>query len=332
MRDPGPSNPSKASVPQGIREDSSDELALQRLASIVEWSDDAIVSKDLNGIIRTWNRAAERMFGYSAAEAVGRSILLIVPPDRHTEEEGVLARTRAGDSIDHFETVRVRKDGTLVDVSISVSPIRNAEGAIAGASHISRDITDRRHQERRQVDLLERERVARAEATAARDRLAFLSEIATVLGASLEDGHTLDNAVHLALPMLGDYCAVLVRDENGVLALVACGHVVREQESAVRTVVQLLLEQSPDIPSFSAEILRTGRPRIVPRIAESPEMAQVQRTRPDLAGLPIGFSPFSYVGVPLLVHGRAIGVISFGTTSDLSKREYSPADLPLIEE
>src|SRR5688572_19112811 len=99
-----------------------------RLAAIVDSSEDAIVSKDLNSIVQTWNGGAERIFGYSAAEIIGRPITVIIPPERLAEEDEVLTKIGAGISIDHFETVRVRKDGTMVDVSLSVSPIRTADG------------------------------------------------------------------------------------------------------------------------------------------------------------------------------------------------------------
>ncbi len=112
-----------------------------RLAAIVDSSEDAIVSKDLNGIVQTWNGAAERMFGYAAAEIIGRPIFLIIPTERHAEEDEVLARVRSGRSIDHFETIRRRKDGSLVEISLSVSPIRGAGGIVIGASKIARDIT-----------------------------------------------------------------------------------------------------------------------------------------------------------------------------------------------
>src|SRR5688572_19779610 len=98
------------------------------LARVIESSDDAIVSKDLDGIIRSWNRAAERVFGYTADEAVGRSIRMIIPEDRQSEEDSVLARIREGNSVNHFETVRRRKDGTLVPISLSVSPIYDDNG------------------------------------------------------------------------------------------------------------------------------------------------------------------------------------------------------------
>jgi two-component system, chemotaxis family, CheB/CheR fusion protein len=119
----------------------SDEID-RRLASIVESCDDAIVSKDLQGIIRSWNKGAERLFGYSAAEVLGRSITIVIPPERQDEEPIILERLRRGERIDHFETVRRRKDGTLVDVSLTVSPVKNALGEVIGASKVARDITE----------------------------------------------------------------------------------------------------------------------------------------------------------------------------------------------
>jgi PAS domain S-box-containing protein len=126
----------------------------QRLASIVESSDDAIVSKDLNGIIVTWNQSAERLFGYTAEEIIGKSVTILIPPDRGDEEPGILERIRRGERIDHYETVRRRKDGSLVDISLTVSPIKNAEGTIVGASKIVRDITERKRAQEQQILLL----------------------------------------------------------------------------------------------------------------------------------------------------------------------------------
>lgn len=123
--------------------------ASRLLAAIVESSDDAIVSKDLDGVITSWNRGAERIFGYSADEVVGKPITVIIPPDRHGEEATILGRLRGGERIEHFETVRVRKDGTAVDISLTISPISNAEGRIVGASKIARDISERKSHEAR---------------------------------------------------------------------------------------------------------------------------------------------------------------------------------------
>jgi len=127
----------------------ADETA-QRLAAIVESSDDAILAKDLSGTIITWNKGAERLFGYTPEEAIGQPILMLIPPDRRDEEPKILSRIRSGEQIDHYETVRRRKDGSLVDVSLSVSPIRSLDGRIVGASKIARDITERRLLEERQ--------------------------------------------------------------------------------------------------------------------------------------------------------------------------------------
>jgi PAS domain S-box-containing protein len=121
---------------------------LRWLASIVESSDDVIVSKNLDGIITSWNKAAERIFGYSAREAIGQPITLVIPEERHNEEREILTRIRRGERIDHFETVRQRKDGSRIVVSLTVSPVKDASGKIVGASKIARDITEqKRNQE-----------------------------------------------------------------------------------------------------------------------------------------------------------------------------------------
>ena len=128
---------------------SAAEERAQQLVSIVESSDDAIISKDLDGIIRTWNSGAERLFGYSAGEALGKPVTILFPPGREDEEPGILARIRRGERIHHYETVRRRKDGSVLDISLTVSPVRDGAGHIVGASKIARDITGRKEAERR---------------------------------------------------------------------------------------------------------------------------------------------------------------------------------------
>lgn len=124
------------------------ERSMRELVAIVESSDDAIVGKTLEGIVTSWNQAAERLLGYSAQEMIGQSVLRLIPEDRLEEEAQILARLRRGERVDHYETVRRRQDGRLVDVSLSISPIRDGSGHLIGASKIARDITDREQAER----------------------------------------------------------------------------------------------------------------------------------------------------------------------------------------
>jgi PAS domain S-box-containing protein len=135
--------------------------ATQRIASIVESSADAIVSKDLDGVIITWNAGAENIFGYMAEEVLGKPITILIPPDRQDEEPAIIERIRRGERVEHYETVRIRKDGSPIDVSLTVSPLKNADGKIIGASKIARDITERKRNES-QITALAREAEHRA--------------------------------------------------------------------------------------------------------------------------------------------------------------------------
>jgi PAS domain S-box-containing protein len=132
------------------------EQQLRSLAAIVESSDDAIVSKDLNGVITSWNKGAERVFGYTAEEAIGQPITILIPQDRQDEERTILTRIRRGERIDHFETVRQRKHGSLIAVSLTISPVKNAQGKIVGASKIARDVTEQKRSQE-QIATLARE-------------------------------------------------------------------------------------------------------------------------------------------------------------------------------
>jgi PAS domain S-box-containing protein len=128
----------------------------QQFASIVESSDDAIASKDLNGLITTWNPGAERLFGYTAEEVIGKPITILIPPDRQDEETEIMARIWRGERVDHYETIRQRKDGSLIDISLTVSPIKNTAGRVMGASKIARNITERKRAEEH-INILARE-------------------------------------------------------------------------------------------------------------------------------------------------------------------------------
>src|ERR1051326_8113496 len=134
-----------------ITERHANEVHAARLAAIVATSDDAIVSKTLEGLVTSWNAAATRLFGYAPEEMIGQSIKRIIPPELHAEEDGILAQLRRGEHIDHYETVRVAKDGRRIDVSLCVSPLRDKSGKVIGASKIARDIA-----ERKQAEMLQR--------------------------------------------------------------------------------------------------------------------------------------------------------------------------------
>ena len=166
-----------------------DEDAAQCLAAIVTSSDDAIISKTLQGVITSWNAGAKRLFGYDEDEIVGRSILTLIPEDRHAEEREIISRIRAGERVEHYETVRRRKDGSLVDLSLTVSPIKRSDGTIVGASKIARDITDRK----------------RAEATLARQahRLEELNRAARIVSADLDLERIVQSVTDIATELSG---------------------------------------------------------------------------------------------------------------------------------
>jgi PAS domain S-box-containing protein len=306
----------------------------QKLASIVASSDDAIVSKSLDGTITSWNGGAERLWGYTAQEAIGKPVAMIIPPELRDEERVVIEAVRAGMRVEPFETKRLRKDGTIVDVSVSISPIVGPAGAIIGASKIARDIGDRVRVERLREELIERERIAHDEALAARDRLAFLADVGVLLSSSLDYQETLDRAVHLALPRLGDYCNVLVQEENGGLRHPACGHVVRDKEPILRELTRRVLAAPTRLgfPMFPDAVMKSGKTLIVDHATLEGTVSARAPVPPDLLRLGLELQPYALVGSPLTVRGRVVGVMAFGTTMQESRRDYRPVDIELIEE
>ena len=221
-----------------------DDIALRHLAQVVESSDDAIVSKNLDGIIRSWNRAAERMFGYTADEAVGRSIRMIIPADRQAEEDTVLSRIRAGQAVAHFETIRQRKDGTLIPISLTVSPIYDDAGTVVGASKIARDISDRKRS-----DLAARRLAAVVESSDDAIITKSLDSIITSWNPAAERlfGYTEAEALGQSIRML--IPQDLQDEEDTVLAKIRAGEVVDHYETVRRrkdgTSVSISLTVSP---------------------------------------------------------------------------------------
>jgi len=221
---------------QDITERKEAEAAKVTLAAIVESSDDAIISKDLNGIIASWNRGAEQLFGYRDSEIIGKPITLLIPPDRHDEEAVILARMRRGQRMEHYETIRRCKDGRLRDISLTVSPIKDAEGRIIGASKIARDIT-----ERKQAEEAMRRRTAQFET--------LLNE--APLGVYLVDGDFRIRQVNpTALPVFGNIPDLIGRDFDEVI------HILWSKAYA------------DEIVERFRQTLETGEPYIVPERIE----------------------------------------------------------------
>jgi PAS domain S-box-containing protein len=178
------------------------------LAAIVDSSSDAIISKTLGGVITSWNRSAERLFGYSAAEAIGQNMMMLVPPERHREEIGILERIGRGERVNHFETVRRRKNGTFVEVSISVSPIKDSAGHVVGASNVSRDITDRRHAEKALAETVRQQKA--------------LFHLADYLHRAISMDEICESALNAILEALPcDRASVLLADEAGRMRFVS---------------------------------------------------------------------------------------------------------------
>jgi PAS domain S-box-containing protein len=197
------------------------------LGAIVESADDAIVSKTLNGIITSWNPGAQRLFGYTADEAVGKPVTLLIPEGHHNEEPAILEKLRRGQRIDHYETKRVRKDGTILDISLTVSPVRDQSGKIIGASKIARDITEQKRFESERAQLLENEKAARSEAEAAnRIKDEFLAVVSHELRTPL-------NAV------LG-WTAILERQREEATVVQAVEVIKRNAEMQKRMIEDLL--------------------------------------------------------------------------------------------
>jgi PAS domain S-box-containing protein len=302
------------------------EEASLRLGAIVRWSDEAIVAKDLDGIITAWNPAAERLFGFTAEEAIGRSIRMIVPADRQGEEDEVLRRLRRGETIDHMETVRVRKDGTPVDVALTVSPMKDADGHVFGASKIARDITERRRAEAERARLLAAEQAARERAESAEESATLLSESSAALSASLDPATTLRTVSRLVVPRFADWCIIDLVARDHTLERVAVSAGAPDTEA-------LLLELQQYAPDWhssqpAAEVLRTRTTMLIPAVTDETLVS----TSRDARHLEImrRLGPSSAIAVPMVTRQRTVGAITLVRTSP--GHAYGTVDVALAEE
>lgn len=274
------------------------------LAAIVSSSDDAIVSKTLDGIITSWNAAAERLFGYTSAEAVGRSITLIIPPDLYHEEVTILQKLRRGERIDHYETVRLRKDGTKVNVSLSISPVRDQQGKIFRAAKIARNITERKKREEQQ---------------------SFLSEASAILADSLDYQTTLHTIARLTVPRLADWCAIdLV--EDSIIKQVAIFHADPQMIALAK---QLQYMHQPDLNATVGvpEVIRSGTTIFYPEVTDAMLVATARSEEELTIMRKIGVS--SCMMLPLRLGEKSFGAITFSYTQ--AGRHYTQADVDFAQ-
>jgi len=283
------------------------------LSAIVQSSDDAIVSKDLNSIITSWNPAAERMFGYRADEMIGRSIRVIIPEDRQYEEDEVIARIRAGEAVDHFETIRKRKDGTLIDISLTISPVRDESGTIVGASKIARDITDRLR--------------ARAAEERNRRQAAFLSRLTATISTSLEPRQILAALADLTVPYFADWCAVDIQQEGGHIERLAHQHVNPDKAALVKELRQRY--ESPHTPLSATFVIRTGERAVALEMTDA-VLKQAAAGDPERLRLLRELESLSYLCLPLKIQGRTIGAVTLARSE--SGRKFDEEDLRVAED
>ena len=285
-----------SAAPASIEEpDYSIQIAL--LAAIVASSDDAIVSKTLEGRILSWNAGAERIFGYTAAEAIGQPITMIIPPEHHAEERRILDQVRQGNRVDHFDTIRVTKDGRRIAISLTVSPVRDSRGVIIGASKVARDISERKRAE--QI-LLESERRLAAEAAA----LARLNELSTRLWRTRNLSEGLDEILTAVIELLGA--------ENGNIQLLGSESPLSREVSAADDFLR-------------AEALRSGQ-RIIIEDTETDDTYAPYRAAARAAGYR------SLVSTPLLsADGEPVGLVAtyFRSIHRPSEQELRRFDLYL---
>ena len=278
------------------------------LAAIVESSQDAIFRKSLDGVIQSWNAGAESIYGYRPEEIIGQPVSTLAPPDRREEIAHILERIARGERVEHFSTKRVTKDGRTIDVSLSISPVRDDTGRIVGAATIARDIThvteDRKREEGQR----------------------FLARATKELVSSLDYEATLSRIAQMAVPELADWCAVDILEPDGSLELLAVAHT---DPSQVRWAREFRRAFPVDMSALTglARVIRTGESELYPSVDAALLEASVDREQLDVIR---NLQLSSVMLVPLQARGRTLGTISFVFAE--SGRSYGQADLKLAED
>jgi PAS domain S-box-containing protein len=288
------------------QQERENQAQYRQLAALVESAAIPILGKSREGIITSWNGAAERMYGYSAQEAVGQPVTLIFPPERQDEFARIMERITRGEQVDLYETTRVRKDGTIFPVSITISPVHDGEGQIIGASTITHDIT-----ERKRVEAQER----------------FLTEVSKVLSSTLDYQETLANVARLVVPQLADWFAVDLVDAQGRFELLEIAH---KDPAQVRWARRLRERYpiDPDTPAGAPNVVRTGRSELYAEITDNMLVAAARDEEELAIARQIGYT--SIMLVPLVARGKTIGVVTFVAAE--SGKRYDERDLALAEE
>ena len=284
-----------------------------RLAAIVESSEDAIIAKDLNGTITSWNRAAERMFGYTANEAIGQSIRLIIPESHEHEEDAILDRIRRGESVQHFETVRCRKDRSCLPISVTVSPIRDKAGTIIGASKIARDISERKR--------------AEAVAQRAQRQTEFVARMAEVLSRSPDYEAKLKGLVELAVPAIADWAGLDTVEPDGHLRRIAVAHADAEG-TQLGTGIRRRYED-PITPCNARQVIRTGKSVLLSEVTDDVIVAAANGDDERVA-LIRTLRLTSCVCVPLTTNQGTFAALTLAMAE--SGRQYSTEDFRFAED
>ncbi len=289
---------------QDITKHKAKEVEAAHSTAIIESSDDAIISKTLDGVIMSWNPAAQKLFGYTAKEAIGRHISsVIIPSALLKEEEEILTRLGRGEKIDHFETIRMDKNQTPLEVSLSISPIIDKEGTIVGAANIIRNIQEAKKREREKY---------------------FLVKAQEILSSSIDYETTLKNIATLIVPSVADHTRIIILDEKQRIQEIAVSHRDTEMTRELRDLYNIYshMFHTPGV----ARIIKTGKAELINDVSKADVVSKNPKLRKIINRLQI----VSYMGVPIRSATRILGVITFSSTTPTHR--YTQAELEVALE